>query len=86
LVSLASLWFDDIPAIVDAAIAGAGLAWMPCWMLGPHARAGELALVMNSERVLGTEIHAVWPKTKYLPSKIRAAIDALVAEIPALMV
>lgn len=79
------LLLDDLQAIADAAVAGAGLAWLPCWMLAPHTRAGELALVMDSQRVLATEIHAVWPKTRYLPAKTRAAIDALAAEIPRLM-
>lgn len=42
---------------------------------------------MDSERVLPAEIHAVWPQTRYLPSKTRAAmaIDALAAEIPAML-
>lgn len=31
------------------------------------------------------DIHAVWPKTRYMPLKIRCAIDALVAGIPALL-
>ncbi len=82
----ARLWFDDLQAIADAAIAGAGLAWLPCWMLAQYARTGELAMVMTHERLLGAEIHAVWPKTRYLPSKTRAAIDALVAQIPAFMI
>jgi DNA-binding transcriptional LysR family regulator len=79
------LLLDDLQAIADAAIAGAGLAWLPCWMLAPHTRTGELALVLDSRRVLATEIHAVWPKTRYLPAKTRAAIDALAMEIPRLM-
>jgi DNA-binding transcriptional LysR family regulator len=76
------LRFDDLQAIADAAVAGAGLAWLPCWMLAPHVRAGELVLVMDSQRVLATDIHAVWPQTRHLSSKSRVAIDALVAEIP----
>jgi DNA-binding transcriptional LysR family regulator len=79
------LRFDDLQVIADAAVAGAGLAWLPCWLLAPHVRAGELTLVMDSDRVLATEIHAVWPQTRYLPSKTRAAIDALVADIPAMI-
>jgi hypothetical protein len=37
---------------------------------------------MDSERVLSSDIHAVWPKARYLPAKTRAAIDALAAKIP----
>ena len=51
-------------------------------MMAKHARAGELELVMDCNNMLATEIHAVWPQAHYLPSKTRAAIDALVAEIP----
>jgi DNA-binding transcriptional LysR family regulator len=79
------LRFDDLQVIVDAAVSGAGLAWLPCWLMAPHVRAGALTLVMDSERVLATAIHAVWPRTRYLPSKTRAAIDALAAKIPAMM-
>lgn len=80
-----SLRFDDLQAIADAAVSGAGLAWLPCWLLAGHLQAGELVLVMNSERVLATEVHAVWPVAPQLPSKTRMAIDALVAEVPRLM-
>jgi DNA-binding transcriptional LysR family regulator len=77
------LRFDDLQAIVDAAVAGAGLAWLPCWLMAPHVRAGTLVLVMNSERLLAADIHAVWPSTRYLASKTRAAIDVLAEKIPA---
>ncbi len=55
------------------------------WLLALHIRTGELVMVMDSERVLSTKIHSLWPQTRYLPSKPRIAIDAMVAEIPALM-
>jgi DNA-binding transcriptional LysR family regulator len=79
------LRFDDLQAIVDAAVIGAGLAWSPCWLLARHVRAGELTLVMDSEQVLAAEIHAIWPQTRYLSLKTCAAIDALVAELPTMM-
>lgn len=78
----ARLMFDDLQAITDAAVAGAGLAWLPCWLMAKHARAGELELVMDCDLMLATEIYAVWPQSNYLPIKTRSAIDALVAEIP----
>ena len=81
----ARLRFDDLQAIADAAVAGAGLAWLPCWLVARHVRAGELALVMDSERVMATEIHAVWPLAHRLPSKTRLAIDALVTQLPGML-
>ena len=43
-----------------------------------HARASRAAMQAY-------EIHAVWPHSHYLPSKTRAAIDALTAEVPPLI-
>jgi DNA-binding transcriptional LysR family regulator len=40
---------------------------------------------MDSQRVLATDIHAVWPQARHLSSKARSAIDVLVAEIPAMI-
>jgi DNA-binding transcriptional LysR family regulator len=79
------LAFDDLQAIADAAVAGAGYAWLPCWLLAPHVRNRELVLVMDSDRVLATDIHAVWPTTRHLPTKTRVAIDALVESVPAML-
>lgn len=79
------LRMDDLQAIADAARAGAGLALLPCWLMAPYIRSGELALVMDSRQVQGADIHAVWPRSRHLPSKTRAAIDALVAGVPRAM-
>ena len=76
------LVFDDLQAITDAAVAGAGLAWLPCWLMAKHQQAGELEPVMDSDSMPAVEIYAVWPQSSYLPVKTRMAIDALVAEIP----
>ncbi len=77
--------FDDIEAITDAALAGFGVAHVPHWLAAPQVRSGALVLLMDGAQVRSLEVHAVWPKDKYLPSKTRAAIDALVAEMPSLL-
>jgi DNA-binding transcriptional LysR family regulator len=74
--------FDDLQAIADAAVAGAGLASLPCWMMAPELQAGRLEMVVNGDRMPGREIHAVWPRMTHLPMKVRVAVDALVREIP----
>lgn len=76
------LRFDDLQAIADAAAAGAGLAWLPCWLMAPYLRDGRLALVMDSNSVSGAEVFAVRPAARHVPSKVRAVVDALVDEIP----
>jgi hypothetical protein len=42
-------------------------------------------MVMDSDRVLSIDIHAVWPQSRYLPSKTRVAVDALAADIPSMV-
>ncbi|HJU37978.1 MAG TPA: LysR substrate-binding domain-containing protein, partial [Tahibacter sp.] len=79
------LRFDDVQVIADAAVAGHGLAWLPCWLMASHLRSGALSLVMSSRQTLASDVHAVWPQTRWLPAKTRAAIDALVDEVPPLL-
>jgi DNA-binding transcriptional LysR family regulator len=76
------LSLDDVQAIAGAGIAGFGLVQLPCWLLTRYAQTGELAFVRERCGVGAQDIHAVWPKTRYLPLKTRCAIDALVAAIP----
>jgi DNA-binding transcriptional LysR family regulator len=79
------LSYDDMQAIVDAAIAGLGLVCVPCWLLQRYVDRGELVAVMERCVRPPRDIHVIWPQTRYLPLKTRYAIDALVAEIPPLI-
>lgn len=76
------LSLDDIQAIAGAGVAGLGLVQLPCWLLTRYVATGELVAVRERCGVRPQDIHAVWPKTPYLPLKTRCAIDALVTEIP----
>jgi DNA-binding transcriptional LysR family regulator len=80
------LQFDDLQAIADAAVAGIGVAWLPCWLMAPLVRTGQLELIFSHEQVVASEIHAVWPRTHHLPSKTRTAIDALAQQVPTILV
>lgn len=79
------LRLDDLQAIADAAVAGAGLAWLPCWLGSRYMQTEELVMVMSGDRVASTDIHVVWPQAKHLPSKTRVTIDALIDRIPKLI-
>jgi DNA-binding transcriptional LysR family regulator len=76
------LRFDDLEAMADAAAAGLGLAWAPCWLIRDRVRAGELVRVLDDIPGLVFDIHAIWPQTPHLPLRVRLAIDALAAELP----
>jgi DNA-binding transcriptional LysR family regulator len=76
------LRMDDFQAIVDAALAGAGLARLPRWFAEPHVRSGALRQVWVGAHAQSVEVHAVWPQTRFMPMKTRAAIDMLASEVP----
>lgn len=77
--------YDDLQVVADSAVEGGGLAWLPRWLGAPYVASGELTLVMDSDRVLSVDIHAVWPHNKYLPLRTRTLIDALAGQVPILM-
>lgn len=71
---------DDLQAIVDVAVAGAGLAFLPCWLIADHLHTGALVALLKG---IDHDVYAVWPQTQHLVSKVRMAIDELAARIPA---
>ncbi|MFD2264791.1 LysR substrate-binding domain-containing protein [Lacibacterium aquatile] len=70
---------EDIESLADAAVAGAGIASMPCWLVRDRVASGALVPVLGSYRTLDYDVYACWPQTRHMPSKVRAAVDALVA-------
>ncbi|ANH66936.1 LysR family transcriptional regulator [Mitsuaria sp. 7] len=76
------LKFDDLEAMADAAAAGHGLAWLPLWLVRDRIRAGGLVRLLDAQPTLGFDIHVLWPQLPYTPARVRAALDALIAEVP----
>ena len=76
---------DDLEAVADAAVVGAGLAWLPSWLIAANLHAGKLVALLEEKQRFGTEIYAVWPQARHLPSKVRVAVDELVARIPGMI-
>jgi DNA-binding transcriptional LysR family regulator len=77
---------DDLEAITDAAVAGLGLAWLPCWLVRTHLEAGRLEQVLAHQPGLVFDTHLLWPRAPHLPLRVRAAIDALAAGLPGMTV
>lgn len=76
------LRFDDVEAIADAAEAGHGLAWLPCWLIRDRVRAGTLVPLLAEVPRLVFKTHALWPASPHLPLRVRLALDALAAALP----
>lgn len=79
----ARLLSDDFNAVLEAAIAGMGVAWLPYWLARDALRAGTLKELLPGQQSVVYAIHAVWPYTQHLPLKVRAAVDALLERLPA---
>lgn len=76
---------DDLEAMMDATVAGMGLAWLPCWLIRSHVASGELVPLLLDVPAMGFSTSALWPQSPVVPSRIRVMIDALAAELPAMM-
>lgn len=68
----------DTAALLDSALAGQGIACLPVWLAEPHVARGELQPVLPQYPAPALPVHAVWPRGRYLPARVRVVIDALV--------
>lgn len=64
--------------LLDAAVLGVGITWLFDFMVTRHLESGALVPVL--EEHLGEEcaIHAVYPRGKHLPSRVRVFLDFVV--------
>ncbi|MCX8281607.1 LysR family transcriptional regulator [Phyllobacterium sp. 0TCS1.6C] len=76
---------DDLEAVMDAAIAGMGMAWLPSWLVRQELGAGRLVRLLPDVPEYVFENYALWLRTPHMPLKLRLAIDALVAGLPKYM-
>lgn len=67
----------DGAAIVDAAVAGLGLAQMPSSLLANHIQAGRLVSVLGAFTTAAVGIYAVWPKTRHLLPRVKYVVQIL---------
>jgi DNA-binding transcriptional LysR family regulator len=70
----------DGAAIVDAAVAGLGLAQMPSSLVENHIAAGRLVSVLDMFTGAKVEISALWPSTKHLLPRVRHVVEILAEE------
>ena len=80
-----SLNMDDLQAICDAALAGHGIAWLPCWMVSKEIHQGKLVPLLKQAPDVRFDDHAVWQQTPHLPLRVRIAVDTLASRLPSIM-
>ncbi len=81
----ARLKLDDLTSIADAAADGFGLAWLPCWLVRSHIDSGRLVRILTDVPALSFAAHVVWPRTQYMPPKLRLMIDTLADRLAPMM-
>jgi DNA-binding transcriptional LysR family regulator len=78
-----SLTTDNGYALLNATLAGVGVALMPDWSVRDHLASGRLVRLLPEYRVSHIEfdngIYAVFQKSRHMSAKVRAFIDYLAA-------
>jgi DNA-binding transcriptional LysR family regulator len=82
----ADLTISPAGAILDATLAGLGVALLPNYLTDPHITTGRLTRLLTPWEVTATSFDtgawAVYPSRSFLPAKTRAMIDFLGAALP----
>lgn len=76
-----SLHVDDDEALSQAVLGGLGLGLLPTFIIGKDLQAGYLQAVLSEYIPVERHIYAMYLPTRYLPTKVRAFIDFLLARI-----
>lgn len=71
---------NEIEAAMAAAIAGAGVALLPTWLIRDEVASGALRRVLTAFQVPRRPISLVYPSRRFLAPRTRVVIDFLVAE------
>ncbi|SIT56643.1 putative transcriptional regulator [Mesorhizobium prunaredense] len=64
--------------MLDAALAGCGIVFLPTWLVADSLKSGELETVLSDCLVEDIVVHAIWPVTRSLTPKVRVVVDALI--------
>ncbi|TXC72233.1 LysR family transcriptional regulator [Sphingomonas ginsenosidivorax] len=75
----ARLRLDDLGTMLDAVVAGYGIAWLPEWLIADSLKRGTVVELLPDYASRLDEIHLIWPEAPHLPTRVRAAIDSLAA-------
>jgi DNA-binding transcriptional LysR family regulator len=70
----------DGAAIVDAAVAGLGIAQMPISIVADHLRHGRLVPLLEDATDVKVGIYAIWPASRHLLPRVRHVVEVLVEE------
>lgn len=70
---------NNTQMLLASALAGAGIAYGPTFVFGPHLQRGELVALLPDYPAADLTLQAVYPSTHQIPLKVRRFVDYLVA-------
>ncbi len=73
---------NEASTLMQAAIAGAGIAMLPTYQAGRSIRSGELVRLLPTAEPRTLNIYAVYASRKHMPSALRSLLDFLVERFP----
>jgi len=68
---------DNQEALLDAVLAGTGLAILPTWLIKQQLESGHLQRVLTEFEGPRTPVYALFPRRGPPPNKVRAFVDFL---------
>lgn len=75
------IFADDISFLKKALLAGGGIALLPTFLVPREEQVGKIVRVLPDWRVGGTALNVVYPSARYVPMRVVAFRDFLVAEL-----
>lgn len=70
----------DFDFLVTAALSGLGIARVPRFLVSEALRNGQLSVVLPDHKTVIGEISMIYPSNRYLPTRVRAFIDDVIAK------
>ena len=68
---------NNSDAVLQMTLAGCGIMALPKWMSDPYIQNGELEAILTEYTPQGFPIQAVYPHSRYVPSKVRSFVSFL---------
>ncbi|ALV94370.1 LysR family transcriptional regulator [Pantoea rodasii] len=66
---------NNIQLLLEAALAGTGIAYGPSFVFGEHIKQGRLITLLPTYRTTELTLQAVYPSAIRIPSKVRSFVD-----------
>src|SRR5262249_37578535 len=77
-----SLILDEVNLTLEAARAGAGLAYLPAWAVGPDLASGALVQVLAEWTPETPGLCLYYPAGRHMPATLRAFLDLIGERVP----